>query len=135
MFCHLSLSRTAPPPLHSFIVTVLVRPVRINHQSPRSSSAPFPPPLRSSYLPPPHASHSPSIYYRQSLFRVDPLSTMGTKQMCVSNPDGVIPMLSRDRGRDDSSSGEWEGTRKEKRAIGGRGIPAMCRSMETDGTG
>ena len=52
-----------------------------------------PPPLHSSYLPHPHASHFPSIYYRQSLFRVDPLSTMGTKQMCVSNPDGMILML------------------------------------------
>lgn len=44
-------------------------------------------------LPPTCASNSLSIYCRQSLFHVNPLSTVETKQMCVSEPDGVIPML------------------------------------------
>lgn len=52
----------------------------------------FPPPP-----PPPASSLSPlarptpfSINYGQSLFHMNPLSTMGTKQMCVSELDGAI---------------------------------------------
>lgn len=87
----ISLSLSLLSLFHSLIVTVLVRPVWINHQSLCSSSVPLPLPF--SHLTSPYASHSLSIYYRQSLFHMNPLSTMGTKQMCVSNPDGVIPML------------------------------------------
>lgn len=45
---------------------------------------------------------------------MNPLSTMGTKQMCVSNPDGVIPMLQRYRGRGDRGSGKKKVMKREK---------------------
>lgn len=85
------------PILSLFIISILVQPVCIDHQS-----LPFslPLPFASHYT-----SHSLSINYRQSLFHMNPLRTMATKQMCVSNPDGVISMLGTDRGEGDKIKG------------------------------
>lgn len=62
------------------------------------------PPICSVYLPPlpPCTLLSFDILQRQSPFHMNPLSTMGTKQMYVSNTDGMILLQWRDKWRVDS---------------------------------
>lgn len=118
MFCHLSLSVLSL--LHSLIVTLLVLSIRIIHKSRCFSLLPLA--LLFACLTTPHAVHSISIYCRQSLFHMDPLSTVQTKQMCASNPDGVISVLYRDKRRGDRGWGKdpWMMIGKDHKKIGAR---------------